>query len=147
MAFRPKPRRPWPLRFSRGRRGIVFPATSLPPPAPHSRPSSAKSLMFRHIRRMAPLVVAMGLTLLAGCGGKPDPNTAVMLIESSPTSLDTRIGVDVQSERIDMLIFDSLVKPAEHYEVQPWLAQSSHQPHPLTYVCHLRSDVRLHHGH
>ena len=55
--------------------------------------------------------------LLAGCGSKPDPNTAVVLIESSPTSLDTRIGVDVQSERLDMLIFDSLVKRDEHYEI------------------------------
>jgi peptide/nickel transport system substrate-binding protein len=52
---------------------------------------------------------------LAGCGGKPDPNTAVMLIESSPVNLDPRIGLDAQSERIDMLIFDSLVKKDESY--------------------------------
>jgi peptide/nickel transport system substrate-binding protein len=86
-------------------------------------------------------------TLLAGCGSKPDPNTAVVLIESSPTSLDTRIGVDVQSERLDMLIFDSLVKRDEHYEVQPWLAKSLDQPDPTTYVFHLRSGVRFHNGH
>jgi peptide/nickel transport system substrate-binding protein len=83
---------------------------------------------------------------LAGCGGKPDPNTAVVLIESSPTSLDTRIGVDVQSERIDMLIFDSLVKRDEHYEVQPWLAKSWDQPDPVTYIFHLRSGVHFHNG-
>jgi peptide/nickel transport system substrate-binding protein len=83
---------------------------------------------------------------LPGCGGKPNPNTAVVLIESSPTSLDTRIGVDVQSERIDMLIFDSLVKRDQHYEVRPWLAKSWDQPDPLTYVFHLNPGVRFHNG-
>ncbi|HEY3990200.1 MAG TPA: ABC transporter substrate-binding protein [Acidobacteriaceae bacterium] len=92
------------------------------------------------------MALSLTATLFAGCGGKPDPQTAVMLIESSPTSLDTRIGVDVQSERIDMLIFDSLVKRNEHYEVQPWLAKSWDHPDPTTYVFHLRSGVRFHNG-
>jgi peptide/nickel transport system substrate-binding protein len=92
------------------------------------------------------VALSLTATLFAGCGGKPDPQTAVMLIESSPTSLDTRIGVDVQSERIDMLIFDSLVKRNEHYEVQPWLAKSWDHPDPTTYVFHLRSGVRFHNG-
>jgi peptide/nickel transport system substrate-binding protein len=84
--------------------------------------------------------------LLAGCGSKPEPDTAVMLIESSPVNLDPRIGLDAQSERIDMLIFDSLVKKDESYEVQPWLAKSWDQPDPVTYVFHLRSGVRFHNG-
>jgi hypothetical protein len=41
-----------------------------------------------------------------------DPNTLVMMIESSPTNLDPRIGVDAQSERIDNLIFDDLLSAA-----------------------------------
>ena len=52
------------------------------------------------------------LVLLSGCGRKPDAGTFVMMIESSPTNLDPRIGVDGQSERIDDLIFDDL--RAEH---------------------------------
>jgi peptide/nickel transport system substrate-binding protein len=83
---------------------------------------------------------------LAGCGGKPDPSTAVMLIESSPVNLDPRIGLDVQSQRIDMLIFDSLVKKDEHYELQPWLAKSWDQPDPTTYIFHLRPGIRFHNG-
>ncbi len=47
--------------------------------------------------------------LLAGCSHKPDPNTLVMIIESSPINLDPRVGVDAQSQRIDELLFDSLV--------------------------------------
>ena len=32
-----------------------------------------------------------------------------MIIESSPTNLDPRVGLDAQSERIDDLIFDDLL--------------------------------------
>ena len=83
------------------------------------------------------LLAFVAAPLLTGCGGKPDPNTAVTLIESQPVNLDPRIGVDVQSERIDMLIFDSLVKKDEHYETQPWLAKAGTSPTqpPTSSIC------------
>ena len=59
--------------------------------------------MSKRICRSIVATAATALIFLAGCGGKPDPDTAVMLIESSPTSLDPRIGVDAQSERIDKI--------------------------------------------
>lgn len=90
---------------------------------------------------------ALSVLCLTGCSDSKLPaDTAVMLIESSPVNLDPRIGVDAQSERIDMLIFDSLVKKDEHYEVQPWLAQSWDQPDPLTYIFHLHPGVRFQNG-
>ena len=49
------------------------------------------------------------LALTISCASKPDPNTLVMIIESSPTNLDPRVGLDAQSERIDDLIFDDLL--------------------------------------
>ena len=69
-----------------------------------------------------------------------------MVIESSPTNLDPRIGTDGQSEHIDALIFDALVRRDDHFNVQPWLAQSWETPDPLTYIFHLRSGVRFHDG-
>jgi peptide/nickel transport system substrate-binding protein len=69
-----------------------------------------------------------------------------MVIESSPTSLDPRIGTDGQSEHIDSLIFDSLVRRDEHFNVQPFLAQSWETPDALTYIFHLHSGVRFHDG-
>jgi len=80
------------------------------------------------------------------CARKPDPNTVVVMIESSPTNLDPRVGLDAQSERIDDLLFDSLVRRNEHFELKPWLAESWEIPDPLTYVFHLRSDVKFHDG-
>ena len=87
------------------------------------------------------------LLSLTGCGAThPSPQTVTMVIESSPTSLDPRIGVDVQSEHITSLIFDSLVHKNAHFNLDPWLAASWETPDPLTYRFHLRTDVHFHNG-
>ena len=69
-----------------------------------------------------------------------------MIIESSPTNLDPRVGIDAQSARIDEMLFDSLVRKDEHFELKPWLAESWEIPDPQTYVFHLRKGVRFHNG-
>jgi len=84
--------------------------------------------------------------LFAACTQKPDPNTLVMIIESSPINLDPRVGVDAQSQRIDELLFDSLVTRDAQFNLQPSLAESWETPDPLTYVFHLRHGVRFHNG-
>ena len=89
-------------------------------------------------------LVALGLAL--GCAKKPDPNTLVVVIESSPTNLDPRVGLDAQSERIDELLFDSLVRRDEHFELKPWLAERWEINDPQTYVFHLRQGVKFHDG-
>ena len=97
--------------------------------------------------RSARLLLALFFLMLAtSCARKPDPNTLVMIIESSPTNLDPRVGIDAQSERIDELLFDSLVRRDEHFELKPWLAESWDIPDPQTYVFHLRKGARFHNG-
>lgn len=90
----------------------------------------------------------LGLSyFFAGCKHEqPTNSTVTVLIESSPTNLDPRIGVDAQSERIDSLIFDSLVRKDEHFNLQPWLAVRWETPDPLTYIFHLRNDVHFQDG-
>ncbi|HET9098789.1 MAG TPA: ABC transporter substrate-binding protein [Acidobacteriaceae bacterium] len=102
-------------------------------------------------RTAASIVLAIiplgSAAILLGCGQKPvDPKTVTVAIESSPTNLDPRIGVDAQSERIDELIFDSLVKKDAHFNLQPDLATSWDTPNPLTYIFHLRTGVKFHNG-
>src|ERR1700720_1407706 len=89
--------------------------------------------------------LALSLSLLS-CSSRPDPNTLVMLIESSPTNLDPRIGVDAQSERIDSLIFDYLLSRGDNLDVAPGLAERWEIPAPLTYVFHLHRGVKFHDG-
>jgi peptide/nickel transport system substrate-binding protein len=69
-----------------------------------------------------------------------------MIIESSPTNLDPRVGLDAQSARIDALIFDGLVARGNNLNVVPDLAERWDIPDPLTYIFHLHRRVRFHDG-
>jgi peptide/nickel transport system substrate-binding protein len=100
-------------------------------------------ISIRTVILCASLVLALSLV---SCSHKPDPNTLVMLIESSPTNLDPRIGVDAFSERIDSLIFDDLLTRGDNLNVAPGLAESWEIPDPLTYIFHLHRGVRFHDG-
>ena len=96
------------------------------------------------LRMTAVLLVGIGLSV--GCSAKRDPQTVVMLIEASPTSLDPRIGTDAYAERIDELIFDSLLRRDSSSNLVPSVAERWEQPDPLTYVFHLRRGIHFHDG-
>jgi peptide/nickel transport system substrate-binding protein len=83
---------------------------------------------------------------LLSCSGRPDAQTVVVLIESSPTNLDPRVGLDGQSENIDSLMFDNLLNKGDDLNVAPGLAERWEIPNPLKYVFHLRSGVKFHDG-
>ncbi len=100
--------------------------------------TSARALKF------LPLALLLAATL--ACSSKPDPKTLVMIIESSPTNLDPRVGLDAQSERIDDLIFDDLLTRDAHLNVAPGLAERWEIPDPRTYIFHLHHDVEFHDG-
>jgi len=109
--------------------------------------------MRENVRRVAAntalcwlLIAIASLLALIACSSRPDRDTLVMIIESSPTNLDPRVGLDAQSERIDSLLFDDLLTRDEHLNVQPQLAQSWEIPDPLTYVFHLHHGVKFHDG-
>src|SRR5271155_308460 len=86
------------------------------------------------------------MAFLLSCSSKPDPDTLVMVIESSPTNLDPRVGQDAFSERIANLIFDDLLSRGDNLDVAPGLAERWEIPNPLTYVFHLHRDVEFHDG-
>ena len=75
-----------------------------------------------------------------------EPGVVNFVIESMPTNLDPRIGTDGPSERIDGLIFDSLVELDAQRIPHGDLAETWETPDPLTYVFHLRSGVKFHDG-
>ena len=90
-------------------------------------------------------VLALAAPLFS-CAAKADPHTLVMAIESSPTNLDPRVGLDGQSERIDNLIFDDLLSRGEDLNVAPGLAERWEIPDPLTYIFHLHQGAKFHDG-
>ena len=44
------------------------------------------------------------------------------------------------------LLFDSLVRRDDHFNLQPWLADSWEIPNAQTYIFHLHHGVRFHNG-
>ena len=92
------------------------------------------------------LCVVLAIAPLLSCGHRSDRNTLVMIIESSPTNLDPRVGLDAQSERIDNLLFDNLLARDEHLNVKPNLAERWETLDPETYVFHLRAGVKFSDG-
>ena len=71
--------------------------------APHRQPARG-----RRDGRLSPPLYSFRphfslLFPLISCSNKSDANTLVMIIESSPTNLDPRVGIDAQSERIQYL--------------------------------------------
>lgn len=141
-----------PANFSRTAHPIVIPGedrllhhTVIPSEGRlKSRGPSRGSLVLQFTPRLLFLLSLLLATL--SCTHGPDPNTLVMIIESSPTNLDPRVGLDAQSERIGGLIFDDLLTRDEHMNVQPWLAERWEMPDALTYVFHLHHGVRFHDG-
>jgi peptide/nickel transport system substrate-binding protein len=95
---------------------------------------------------LAGILVVLLLFTSLSCSSKADPETLVMIIESSPTNLDPRVGLDAQSERIDDLLFDDLLTRDDHLNVQPGLAERWEIPDPRTYVFHLHRGVKFHDG-
>lgn len=101
-------------------------------------------------RRILVFIVLPALLLFCllttSCQRSLPADTLVMIIESSPANLDPRVGTDAQSERIGKLIFDALVHRDDHFNLEPWLAERWETPDALTYIFHLRHDVRFHNG-
>jgi len=91
------------------------------------------------------MVLPLCLALLS-CSRKPDTNTLVMIIESSPTNLDPRVGLDAWSQNIDGLLFDNLVSRDEHLSVKPGLAEGWEISDPKTYIFHLHKNLTFSDG-
>jgi ABC-type transport system substrate-binding protein len=94
------------------------------------------------------LLLLLLLLALASCSRSvvTEPGVVTFLIESMPTNLDPRIGTDAQSERIDSLIFDSLVELDARRIPHGDLAESWEMPDPTRYVFHLRPGVKFQNG-
>ena len=104
-------------------------------------------LLFPFHTKSSAVVLSLALLLLTSCRtNQRDPQTVVFLIDSSPASLDPRVGTDAQSEHIDEILFDGLVARDRNFHFTPALAQSWDQPDPKTLIFHLRDGLHFHDG-
>jgi ABC-type transport system substrate-binding protein len=115
----------------------------MPHPAKTPSPSSRRRSLLTSL-----LLYLITSFLVVGCSHStnPDPSSLTFLIESNPTNLDPRFATDAQSQHIDGLLFSSLLQRDDQMNLHGDLAESWDSPDPLTYVFHLRRDVRFHDG-
>jgi peptide/nickel transport system substrate-binding protein len=94
-----------------------------------------------------PFLLLLAL-LLSGCTGQTsaDPGIVTAALDQAPENLDPRIAQNAASQRLDELMFNSLVRKNERSEVVPDLALRWETPDPKTYVFHLRDDAKFHDG-
>jgi peptide/nickel transport system substrate-binding protein len=106
-----------------------------------------RSLRYTALFGAAVLAASLAFSGCASTHSSADTSgTLNFLIESSPVSLDPRIGTDAQSEHLHGLLFDSLVSHDAQMNPTPDLAEKWETPDPLTYVFHLRQGVKFHDG-
>ncbi len=105
------------------------------------RESRGRAFSFTSLLLLLPLA-------LSSCSRTVATESGVVnfLIESMPTNLDPRIGTDAVSQRLDSLIFSSLVELDAQRIPRGDLAERWETPDAVTYVFHLRSGVKFHDG-
>jgi len=100
--------------------------------------------------QLAKLLFLILLSLcLGGCNStrvSHSKNALVIAIDSSPTNLDPRIGIDKASENFHHLLYNGLLRKNENDRMVPDLAKSYEKLSPVLYRFHLRTDVYFHNG-
>jgi peptide/nickel transport system substrate-binding protein len=94
-------------------------------------------------------LLALAFAAVSGCVRRPvdNPNILVMGVTSGPNNLDPRIAPDDTSQKLNQLIFSSLMTLDEHLRPEPQLAERIENPDPLTWVISVRRGVKFHDGH
>ena len=95
--------------------------------------------------RLAAVVLAC---VAAACatGRDTPPDVITLAVTSSPNNLDPRVGTDEVSQKIQQLIFSTLLALNDRLEVVGGLATGWTSPTPTTYLVTLRQGVRFHDG-
>ncbi|MBI5183366.1 MAG: ABC transporter substrate-binding protein [Nitrospinae bacterium] len=88
------------------------------------------------------------LLILNSCTRRKEVNNDLLVIglESNPTNLDPRYGLDLASSHVIELIFNGLLKKDPETNLVPDLAEKWEIPDDRTYIFYLRKDVRFHDG-
>jgi peptide/nickel transport system substrate-binding protein len=135
-----------PLRadnLSPHRRLVVVPSESGPPTSQVLTRwgGGARNLLFL-------LIASLLLCFLSSCSRptKFNPSSLTFLIETNPVNLDPRFATDGQSQRLDGLIFSGLLARDAQMNLHGDLAESWQTPDPLTYVFHLKPNIKFHDG-
>ncbi|CAN5758264.1 hypothetical protein BH18ACI5_BH18ACI5_25900 [soil metagenome] len=91
----------------------------------------------------------LALFLFAGaCSRTPPPPAGAIVIgmTNSALDLDPRVATDEASQKVQQLIFSTLMRIDDNLKIVPELAESLEQPDPVTYIARLRRGVKFQNG-
>ncbi len=150
-----------------GQLGLFQPATAAPPsrrstavclePRPPGRPSRPSNLLAdpeargRLGEKSPGRPGALGFGLAAGrapaARAPNEPRTGlVVAMQNSPATMDPGVALDEASQKIQQLVFRSLLRIDDHLRVVPDLATRFEALDPLTYLAEIPAGVRFHDG-
>ena len=93
------------------------------------------------------LVGVAGLCLGACDRGPGEPRTGLIVaMQNSPVTMDPGVALDEASQKIQQLMFRSLLRIDDHLRVVPDLATRFESLDPLTYLAEIPPGVRFHDG-
>jgi len=90
--------------------------------------------------------ISLFLVLLAACASPRDSNLIVVGLVTGPTNLDPGIGLDDTSQRVQQLVFSSLLTIDPSLKIVPDLAVRFETTDYQTYVAGIPAGVRFHDG-
>jgi peptide/nickel transport system substrate-binding protein len=105
--------------------------------------------MIRRCRGTGRLAAVLVATACAGACARAapeDPGVLTVALANAPSNLDPRVGTDEASQRVQQLLYSSLVRIDDALRVVPELAETIARPDPRLYVVRLRPGVRFHDG-
>jgi peptide/nickel transport system substrate-binding protein len=98
------------------------------------------------MRRAAILLIALAAAASCARSAPPLDRPLVLGLTSGPTNLDPGIGLDETSQRIDQLVFSSLLSIGPDLRIVPDLATRFDADGPQAYVATIPTGVRFHDG-
>ena len=101
------------------------------------------------MRRAFGIALSALCLVLAACSNvaPTPPGVLVVGVRLGPNNLDPRFASDLASQRVNQLIFNSLLDFGPDLRVEGVLAERLDNPDPLTYIAILRRGVKFHDGH
>jgi len=90
----------------------------------------------------------LGVVALSACTRTPPlpPGAIVVGMTNSALDLDPRVATDEASQKVQQLIFSTLMRIDDNLKIAPELAESLEQPDPVTYIARLRRGVKFQNG-
>jgi peptide/nickel transport system substrate-binding protein len=93
-------------------------------------------------------LLGMAGLLIGACDRGPDEprNGLIVAMQNAPATMDPGVALDEASQKIQQLVFRSLLRIDDHLRVVPDLATRFEALDPVTYLAEIPPGVRFHNG-